>query len=293
MNPTGKSLYLAGLMALTAIISIQLGTAIAVGLFDRVGVGATVFLRSALAALILMAVWRPSRVLVRDTWKITAAFGFAIAAVTFCLYAAVERIPLGAAVTIEFLGPLTVALLTSRRLNDLVWVALAGAGILILTGGLGSGDLDPVGVAFAFGAAFFWGGYILLGQRLARRSVGGQGLAVSLVFTTVVLTPFLVTSDLGAILSPGILAVALVVAVLTAALPFTLEIEALRRLPARTFGVLMSLEPGVAAISGLVILGQVPAPREALAIGLVVIASAGALGSAASSARVGEEGASR
>jgi inner membrane transporter RhtA len=288
MNPAGKSLYIAGLMALTAIISLQLGTAIAVGLFDRVGVGTTVFLRSALAAVILLLIWRPSRTLVREAWKITFAFGFAIAAVTLCLYEAVERIPLGAAVTIEFLGPLTVALLASRRPGDLVWVALAAAGILLLTGGLGSGDLDPVGIAFAFGAAFFWAGYILLGQRLARRSVGGQGLAVALVFTAVVLSPFLVIGDAGAIFSPGVLAVALVVAVLSAALPFTLEIEALRRLPARTFGVLMSLEPGVAAIAGLAILGQIPAPREAVAIALVVIASAGALGSAASSARVRE-----
>lgn len=286
MPPAGKSLYLAGLMALAAIVSIQLGTAIAVGLFDRIGLGTTVFVRSAVAALILLAIWRPSPRLAGEIWKIALAFGVAIAAVTFCLYAAVERIPLGAAVTIEFLGPLTVALVASRKLSDLVWILLAAVGIVLLTGGLDGGELDPVGIAFAFGAAFFWGAYIVLGQRLAKQSLGGRGLAVSLVFTTLALSPFLLTGGNGSILEPGVMVAVLSVAVLSAALPFSLEIEALRRLPARTFGVLMSLEPGVAALAGLAILGQVPAPRQAVAIGLVVLASAGALSSAASAARV-------
>lgn len=288
-------MYLAGLMALTAIVSIQIGTAVAVGLFDRIGVGTTVFVRSAIAALILLLVWRPSLPLVREIWKIALAFGVAIAGVTFCLYAAVERIPLGTAVTIEFLGPLIVALVASRRLSDLIWVFLAAAGIVLLTGGLDGGGLDPIGVAFAVGAAFFWGTYIVLGRRLAKRSLGGQGLSISLVFTTLVLIPFLFAGGNESILAPDVLAVALAVAILSAALPFTLEIEALRRLPARTFGILMSLEPGVAALAGLALLGQVPDLREGLAIGLVVVASAGALGSAASSSGtgVGERTASR
>lgn len=277
-------------MALAAIISIQVGAAIAVGLFDRIGVGTTVFLRSAIAAVILFAIWRPSLTSVRGIWGITLAFGVAIAGVTFCLYSAVERIPLGTAVSIEFLGPLTVALVSSRRFSDLIWVFLAATGIILLTGGLDGVDLDPVGVAFAFGAAFFWGTYIVLGRRLARRSLGGQGLAVSLVFTSLVLVPFLFAGGNGSILEPDVLLVVLAVAILSAALPFTLEIKALRQLPARTFGILMSLEPGVAALAGLALLGQVPNPREALAIGLVVVASAGALGSAASSARTGVGG---
>lgn len=277
-------------MALAAIISIQVGTAIAVGLFDRIGVGTTVFLRSAVAAVILFAIWRPSITSVREIWGIALAFGVAIAGVTFCLYAAVERIPLGTAVAIEFLGPLTVALASSRRVSDLVWVFLAATGIILLTGGLDGGDLDPVGVGFAFGAALFWGTYIILGRRLARRSLGGQGLAVSLVFTSLVLVPFLFAGGNGSVFEPDVLLVVLAVAILSAALPFTLEIEALRRLPARTFGILMSLEPGVAALAGLALLGQVPSPREALAIGLVVVASAGALGSAASSAGAGVGG---
>lgn len=295
MPSAGKSPYVAGLMALAAIVSIQIGTAIAVGLFDLVGVGTTVFVRSAIAALILLLIWRPSPALFKEIWPVALAFGVAIAAVTFCLYAAIERIPLGAAVTIEFLGPLTVALLASRRLSDLAWVFLAAAGIVLLTGGLNGGDLDPVGVAFAFGAAISWAAYIVLGKRLAARSLGGEGLAISLVFTTVVLVPFLLMGGTGPILAPEVLAMALVVAILSAALPFSLEIEALRRLPARTFGVLMSLEPGVAALAGLAILGQVPAPREVLAIGLVVLASAGALSSAASAAPtgVGRRGPSR
>jgi inner membrane transporter RhtA len=188
-----------------------------------------------------------------------------------CIYEAMDRIPLGIAVTIEFWGPLAVAVIGSRRTLDLLWVALAAAGIVLLADP--GGSLDTAGVAFAFAAGGLWVGYILLSVRVGAVYPGGTGLAIAMVFGALVTLPFGVGPDLFA---PEMLAAGAAVALASSVIPYSLELEALRRLPARVFGVLMSLEPAVAALAGLVVLGQALALDEWAAIALVVVASAGA-----------------
>jgi len=276
--PSEGSRLLAATLVVGSIVSIQFGTALATDLFDRVGIFGAVFLRTLLAAVLLVAIWRPTVDLFRRAPLLILAFGFCLSAVTACLYLAIDRIPLGAAVTIEFLGPLTVAVLTSRRRLDLLWIALAAVGVWLLTGGVSGGNLDPVGVLFALGAGFFWGTYIVLGRRLGQLDGGGAGLAVAMVVATaVVAIPGVATAG-SSLLVPSVLLFGGLVALLSAAIPFSLEIEAMRRIPSATFGVMMSLEPAVAAIVGLIVLGQSIELREALAILLVVAASAGVLG---------------
>ena len=267
-------------MVLGAITSVQIGTALAVGLFDDVGVFGAVFLRTALAAVILTLVWGSGIAMLSSHPFLTLAFGFSLTAVTVLLYLSIERIPLGTAVTIEFMGPLGVAVATSRRPRDLLWVALAGLGVWLLTGGVDGGDLEPVGVACAFGAGFFWAMYILLGRRVGERSAGGGGLAISITVAALITAPLGIGQGGMDLLIPSVLGIGLVLAILSAALPFSLEIEAMRRIPSGTFGVMMSLEPAIAAMTGLVILAQSVTPVEALAIALVIIASTGAVRSA-------------
>jgi len=273
-------------LVLTAIVSIQIGAALAVGLFSEVGAGGAVFLRAATAAAVLLVLWRPGLPReARSRWMILL-FGVALAGVNLGFYEAIDRIPLGTAVTFEFTGPLAVALITSRRRRDWIWAGLAAIGILLLTGGVGGDQLDLVGVAFALGAGVCWAGYILIGTRLGAESVGGGPLALSLVVSAVLLAP----SGIGAggvdLLRPEVLALGLAVGMLSAAIPFSLELEAMRRLPANVFGVLMSLEPAVAAVVGLVLLGQGIGLAQAVAITFVVVASAGALYSGREPARV-------
>ena len=261
--------------------SVQLGSAVAFHLFDDVGPGGAVFLRVALAMVILMALWRPSvRAHSPEALAEVAMFGFALAAMNFTFYLALDRIPLGVAVTFEFAGPLGVAVAGSRRALDVLWVTLAAAGILLLSPGF-SGSTDGAGVFFALLAGCFWAAYIVLASRIGRRFSGGDGLALALVVSTVLLLPVGVVRAGADLVSGAALLGGLGVALLSSAIPYSLELEALRRLPASTFGVLMSLEPAVAALIGLVILGQGLSAREVVAIALVVAASAGALGSTA------------
>ena len=276
--PSEGSRLLAATLVVGSIVSIQFGTALATDLFDRVGIFGAVLLRTLLAAVLLVAIWRPTVGLFRQAPLLIFAFGFSLSAVTSFLYLSIDRIPLGAAVTIEFLGPLTVAVLTSRRRLDLLWVALAAAGVWLLTGGLGGQDLDPIGVLFALAAGFFWGTYIVLGRRLGQLDGGGAGLALAMVVATAVVAIPGVASGGSSLLVPSVLLFGALVALLSAAIPFSLEIEAMRRIPSTTFGVMMSLEPAVAALVGLIILGQSIQLGEALAILLVVAASAGVLG---------------
>jgi inner membrane transporter RhtA len=193
----------------------------------------------------------------------------------FAIYSAMDRIPLGIAVTIEFAGPMAVAVLGSRRALDLLWAALAAAGILLLADP-GGGSLDSAGVAFALLAATMWAFYILLAERTGRIFPGGSGLALAMVVGAVVVAPAGIAQGGGELLHPELLAAAAAVALASSVIPYSLELEALRRLPANVFGVLMSLEPAVAALAGLVILGQDLSLREWAAIALVVVASAGA-----------------
>jgi inner membrane transporter RhtA len=263
-------------LVLGGISSVQFGAALAKTLFDEVGVGGTVFLRVLFAALVLALIWRPrlSEAGRGDLW-LAVAFGLTLAAMNLAFYSALDRIPLGIAVTFEFVGPLGVAVAGSRRPLDLLWVALAAAGILLLSD-FGSSNLDGLGVALALLAGGFWAAYILLSARVGRVFPGGSGLALAMVVASAMLLP-VGLGDVGAdLLVPWVLAAGAAVAILSSAIPYSLELEALRRMPARVFGVLMSLEPAVGALAGLVLLSEGLAAREVVAILLVIAASAGA-----------------
>ena len=263
-------------LVLGGVASVQFGAAFAKTLFDEVGPGGVVFLRVSLAAVVLLALWRPpTRGHSRGELWLVAAFGVALAGMNFSYYSALDRLPLGITVTLEFVGPLGVAVAGSRRTIDLVWVALAASGILLLSD-FGGADLDPVGVALALLAGAFWAGYILLSVRVGRAFPGGAGLALAMAAGAVLLVPFGVGQGGADLLIPGVLAVGAAVALLSSVIPYSLELEALRRLPARVFGVLMSLEPAVASVAGFLVLGERLATREVAGIALVVAASAGA-----------------
>jgi inner membrane transporter RhtA len=264
------------LLVLAAVASVQFGGALAKSLFDEIGPGGTVFLRVLFAAVMLAALWRPAAFGRSGAdWRLIAAFGLSLAAMNLCFYEALERIPLGIAVTFEFVGPLGVAIVGSRRPLDVVWVALAAAGIVLLSD-FGSADLDGLGVALALVAGGFWAAYILLSARVGRAFEGGGALALAMIVGAALLTPYGVIDGGGELLAPGIVAVGLAVALLSSAIPYTLELEALRRMPPGVFGVLMSLEPAMAALAGFIVLGEGLATRELVAILLVVAASAGA-----------------
>lgn len=261
-----------------SILSVQWGAAVAFDMFDRLGPGGTVFLRVGFAALLLMALWRPAlRGRSPEAKRTALLFGISFAAMNFAFYEGLERVPLGIAVTLEFVGPLGVAIIGSRRARDLLWVALAGGGILLLSPGLGS-ELDALGAALCLLAGVFWGIYIYLAERAGQQFAGGDGLAIAMVIATALLVPIGLAEGGVELLEPELLVAGVVIAVLSSALPYSLELEALRYLPKPTFGVMMSLEPGVAALVGFVALGQDLDAAEVVAIGLVVAASAGALG---------------
>ena len=271
ISPTG--------LVLLSLGSVQFGAAIAKGLFDELGPAGTVFLRFGFAALALLVLWRPSlKGHARRSYLVAVVFGLALAAMNFTFYFALDRIPLGIAVTLEFVGPLGVAVAGSRRLLDLLWAALAAAGILLLAplNVFGEVDLDPAGVALALLAGCFWAAYILLSARTGSVFPGGTGLVIALCVGTVVLAPVGISSGGLALLDPRLLLAGFGVAMLSSAIPFSLELEALRKLPARVFGVLMSLEPAVAALVGFVVLGERLGTRSLAAIVLVTVAAAGA-----------------
>jgi len=210
----------------------------------------------------------------REEWLLVATFGFCLAGMNYAFYAALDRIPLGVAVTFEFVGPLGIAVFGSRRPLDLVWVVLAGTGILLLADP--GGGFDGLGVGLALLAGAFWAAYILVSARMGRAIPGQSGLALAMVVASALVLPFGIADGGADLLDPVVLAIGLGVAILSSAIPYSLEFEALRRLPAAVFGVLMSLEPAMAALAGFVVLGEVLDARELAAIGLVVVASAGA-----------------
>jgi inner membrane transporter RhtA len=262
-------------LVLAAVVSVQLGAAFAKGLVVDLGVAGTVLLRVASAALLLMTLFGRQRMrLSRRHLGLVVAFAAALAAMNLLFYAALARIPLAAAVTIEFTGPLAVAVGGSRRLVDLLWVALAVAGVMLLTGGVHDG-LDPTGVLLAFAAGACWAGYILLSQRVGQAVPGSAGLAIAMAIAAVLLLPVGVAGAGARLLEPGTVLLGAAVGLLSSAIPYALEMEALRRISARTFGILMSLEPAVGAIAGLIVLRETLRPRELAGIALVVLARAG------------------
>jgi len=265
-----------GALVIGAIASVQLGASLATTLFARVGPAGTVLLRLLSAAIVVLALARPRlRGRSRSELLLVAAFGLVLAGMNLSFYEAIDRIPLGVAVAIEFVGPLAVALAGHRRRPDLAWVALAAAGIVALTRG-GAHGLDAAGVAFALVAGGMWGAYILLNARVGRHFEGATGLTLALWAAALVVAPVGVASGGSELLEPQVLALGAAVGVLSSAIPYTLEVEALRRIAAPTFGVLMSLEPAVAALAGFVVLGQSLGARELLGIALVSVASVGA-----------------
>jgi inner membrane transporter RhtA len=265
----------APLLALGAIASVQVGATVARRLFDAIGPTGTVFLRVGFGALILLALARPRRVaLSRRQWRSVLLFGLVIAAMNLCFYQAIARIPLGIAVTIEFIGPLGVAIAASRKALDFLWVILAVIGVSLLT--LTGGSVTLIGVLFALAAAVGWASYILLGQRVGRLVPGPDGLALALATGGLALMPLGIASAGIRLLNIRNLGVGLAVAVLSSAIPFSLEFAALRRLSRHVFGILMSLEPAMGAAAGFALLGQRLSLRDLVAIVLVVVASAGA-----------------
>jgi inner membrane transporter RhtA len=262
-------------LVVTGVLTAQFGAGFAVTLFDELGPAGAVFLRLFFAAAVLIAMWRPRLVgHPRADLRVAALFGVVLGTMNLSIYESMDRIPLGIAVTIEISGPMVVAVLGSRRPLDLVWVALAAGGILLLADP-GGGSLDSAGVAFALLAATMWAFYILLAERTGRLFPGGSGLALAMVVGALVIAPFGLAQGGGELLRPDLLAAGAAVALASSVIPYSLDLEALRRLPANVFGVLMSLEPAVAALAGLVVLGQELEAREWAAILLVVVASAG------------------
>jgi inner membrane transporter RhtA len=258
-----------------AICSVQFGSALAAQLFDEVGSSGAVLLRLVSATIVLLALWRP-RLSGRSRRELllACAFGLVLAGMNLSFYAALDRIPLGIAVTFEFVGPLTVAVAGSRRRLDLVWVLLAVLGILALTRG-GTSHLNTLGVCLALLAGCFWGGYILLNSRVGRAFEGGTGLAMAMLVAAVVAMPLGIASGGAHLLAPRALLIGSAVGMLSSAIPYSFEVEALRRISPSVFAVLMSLEPAVAALAGLIVLGQSLSQRAVVGIVLVVLASVG------------------
>ncbi|MBU8896224.1 EamA family transporter [Corallococcus sp. H22C18031201] len=262
---------------LLAVISVQGGAAVAKELFPALGAAGTSGLRISLAALVLLAVFRPSiRTLTRAQWLAVIPYGVLLGGMNLSFYLALQRIPLGLCVTVEFLGPLAVAVFGSRRASDFLWVLLAAVGIgLLVPWTRGEGALDLVGVLLALVAAACWAAYIVTGGRVSRLFSGGQGVAIGMTFAALTVLPVALAGGVVSRLTPGLFAAGLAVAVLSSALPYSLEMTALRVLPSRTFGILMSLEPAVAAIAGLLFLRERLSVVQWLAVLCVSAASAG------------------
>jgi len=268
----GRERAIAVGLVLASVVSPQVGAAFAVTLFDELGPAGTAFLRLAIAAIVLSLIWRPK--LAGDV-RLASAFGVSLALMNWSFYEAIARIPLGVAVTIEFAGPLLLAVIGSRRLLDGLWIVLAAIGIVVLVGP-GGGTLDPIGVALALVAAVCWMAEISLSKRVGAAFPGGSGLAIAMVVGALFLFPFGLTEAEPAFANADLLAAAFLVAIASSVLPYSLELEALRRLPAAIYGVLMSLDPAIAAIAGFLVLGQALGAGEIVGIALVVVASAGA-----------------
>lgn len=262
-------------LVILSIISIQIGAAFSKALFPEVGSAGMVFLRVGFGAISLFALCRPKWTeKIQQSIKILIGFGVVMALMNLSFYAAIERIPIGIAVTIEFIGPLGLAAMRSKRWLDILWVVLAFLGLLLLTP-IGGENLDFWGVLFALIAACFWAMYILLSAQIGKSVPGIEGLCWAMVVGAIILAPVGIISAGGALLQPRLLAIGFAVAILSSIIPYSLEMVALRSLPINVFGILMSLEPMCAAIAGLVILGETLTLRSMVAIVLVSVAAAG------------------
>lgn len=273
--PTSSRVVPAPALVLLAIVSVQTGSAVARRLFDELGAAGVTLLRLLLAALVLLLVLRPRvQRWTRQAWGAAALLGIAMAGMNLTFYLALRTVPLGVAVTVEFLGPLLLALVQTRRPVDGLWALLAAAGVVLLGAG-GGVDAPLSGLALALLAGLFWAGYILASAHLGRAVAGLDGLAVALAVAAVLVLPVGAAGASHVLDRPGLLLGAAAVALVSSVLPYGLELTALRSLPTRVFGVLMSLEPAAAAVAGLVVLHQALGGREVLALLLVSLASLG------------------
>jgi inner membrane transporter RhtA len=264
-------------LVLGGAVAVQSGAAVAALLFPRAGVAGVVTLRLVIAAVVLLVVCRPRlRGHTARDWAVVGGFGVALAGMNALIYEAIERIPLGVAVTIEVLGPLVLSVVTGRRASSWLCAALALGGVVLLGRG-GVEGLDLVGVGFAVGAAAMWAGYILLSARTGSRFPKADGLALAMTVAAVLTLPWGVAVSGAALLDPVTVGLGAAVALLSSVLPYTMELLALRRMPTSTFAVLMSLGPAFAAVAGYLVLGQALALVQLLAIGLVIAASAAAV----------------
>lgn len=261
---------------LFAIISVQSGAAIAKGLFPIIGATGTASLRIAISAIILLAVYRPNLSKITSTqWKFVVPYGLSLGAMNLIFYMAIERIPIGLAVTLEFIGPLLVAVLGSKRIIDFLWILLAAAGIVLIAPWSNNG-IDLVGVLFALLAGGLWAAYIVLGGKISKIMKGGDAVATGMLFAALLIVPFGIIGNGLNNLTPNLWGLGIALALLSSAIPFTLEMKALGQMPARTFSILMSLEPAAASICGLVFLQEYLSVNEILAVIFVIIASVGA-----------------
>jgi inner membrane transporter RhtA len=258
-----------------AIASLQVGGALAVGLFTRLGPLGTVSLRVSIAAVILLLLWRPRfKGAVRTHLIPLMLFGLSIAGMNLCIYQAFARIPFGVAVTLEFIGPLGLAVFLSRRAQDFVWAGFAAVGVALLTPLTGARP-DPAGVLYALLAGACWAAYARLGAAVGRLFPGGEGLALGITVAALVLLPVGIWSAGSALLQPSLFAAGFIIALASTVIPFSLEYEALRRLPPRTYGILVSLDPAAAAVTGALVLQQPLTLRTLAAVACVVAAAIG------------------
>jgi inner membrane transporter RhtA len=262
-------------LVLLGILSVQFGAAVAKTLFDEVSPTTIVWLRLVTSAAVLLAIARPAlRGRSGRDWRVVVAFGLVLGLMNWSIYQSFARIPIGLAVTLEFVGPLTLAVLGSRRPRDLVWVGLAGMGVLLL--GVQPGDLTWAGVLYALLAGASWAAYILLSAQTGRRWAGVEGLAVASVVATLLLSPLALGRYAGQLADGRILALGALVGLLSSVIPYTCELVALRTLRPAVFSILMSLEPGAAALAGLVVVHELLGPVQLVAMAYVVLASVGA-----------------
>jgi len=261
---------------LLSIISVQGGAAIAKGIFPVLGAAATSSLRIVLSALILVIYNRPNlKNLTSVQWKLVSIYGITLGFMNLVFYLAIERIPLGLGVTLEFISPLVLALTGSKKALDFLWVILAAAGIALIAPWSSEG-LDLLGIFLALLAGVFWATYIVIGGRISKIMDSGKAVTIGMLFASIVIIPFALAGGILDNIKPGIFVAGLALALLSSAIPFTLEMKALRKIPAKTFSILMSLEPAAGALSGMIFLHEYLSVFEWLAVFLVVVASAGA-----------------
>lgn len=260
---------------LLAIISVQCGAAIAKTLFPAIGAAGTASIRIGISAIILLLAYRPNlKQITPNQWKIVIPYGLSLGAMNLIFYLGIERIPIGLAVTLEFVGPLLVAIIGSRRLIDYCWVVLAAIGIALIAP-WSNKNVDLLGVIFALLAGGFWAAYIVLGGKVSKIMNGGQAVSTGMLFAAILILPFGFYENGLANLTPKFLGMGVALALLSSAIPFTLEMKALGQLPPRTFSILMSLEPAAASICAFIFLQEHLSFYEILAVVCVVTASVG------------------